>query len=139
MVDEQQQTWLSKLSYRELAHQFAISEEIVRHLMADCASDGNPPKRVLHSDYLARQESEVPQDSIRYGIQVQLEIQDQIRQRMEHFKWVESPTPKLYIVGSKTDPEKTTNGKEQEGQRGRRRRNKKDPPPTSGNGDRGSE
>lgn len=124
-----------KPSYRELAHLLECVEAGIRRTLADHASDGAPPKEILHSPYLSRMESEVPQDTVRTYLEMQQAWADDIRRRLERFRWIETSMPKPPFMTSSEDQENNENGKPKEEPRRRRRRAKDPTKPPSNGGD----
>jgi hypothetical protein len=125
----------SKYNYRELAHLLEAVEAGIRHTLDSLASDGQPPKEILHSAYLSRMESEVPQDTIRLYLAMQQAWADDLRRHIERYRWVEMPVPTPPFMQSSANQENHENGKPKEEPR-RRRKRAKDPtrPPSGGDG-----
>ena len=126
---------LSKYSYRELAYFLEQFDDIVRYKLGSHVSDGVPPKEVLHTPYMSRQESEVPQDNVRAFLEFQQACGDAIRRQMEKYRWVEAATTPRSPFTFGDDQENRENGKPKEEPR-RKRRRAKDPtkPPSDGGG-----
>jgi hypothetical protein len=125
----------SNYSYRELAHLLECVEAGIRRTLGDLTSDGAPPKEILHSPYLSRMESEVSQDTVRTYLEMQQAWADDIRRRLERFRWIETSMPKPPFMTSSEDQENKENGKPKEEPRRRRRRAKDAAKPPTDGGD----